>query len=136
MQQGSQLGLSVVMIVGTNRANAQGVLDALNRQSCADDLLEIAVFDCANSSVPVLQMPARFSGKYIHRPDLHFWRFARAQAAKVSSAPVVAFLENHCEHLQVMEYLLHSKTRREGSKLFQCVEAQIKHANISLFWPL
>ena len=36
------------MLVGTNRANAQGVLDALSRQSCADDLLEIVVFDCAD----------------------------------------------------------------------------------------
>lgn len=37
--------ISVVMIVGTNRLNAQGVLDALGRQSCPEDLLEIVVFD-------------------------------------------------------------------------------------------
>ena len=43
------------MLVGTNRANAQGVLDALSRQSCADDVLEIVVFDCANESVPALK---------------------------------------------------------------------------------
>ena len=97
MQQGSHPEISVVIIVGANRANAQGVLDALNRQSCADDLLEIAVFDCADASVPALQMPARFATKYIRRPGLHFWRVARAQAAKESSAPIVAFLEDHCE---------------------------------------
>jgi len=136
MLQPARPAIAVVMIVGTNRANAQGVLDALRRQSCADDLLEIVVFDCADASVPALQMPVRFCGKHIHRPGLHFWRVARAQAAKESSAPVVAFLENHCEPLQVMEYLLHSKPRREGWKLFQCVEAQTKHTNISLFWPL
>ena len=56
MQQGSHPELSVVMIVGTNRANAQGVLDALNRQSCADDFLEIVVFDCAADPVQALKI--------------------------------------------------------------------------------
>jgi hypothetical protein len=95
--QPARAAISEVMIVGTNRANAQGVLDALGRQSCPDDLLEIVVFDCADDSVPALQMPTRFTSKYPRRPDLHFWRVARAQAAKESSAPIVAFLEDHCE---------------------------------------
>jgi hypothetical protein len=97
MQQGSHQEPSVVMIVGTNRANAKGVLDALNPKSCVDDLLEIVVFDCADASVPALQMPARFASKYLRRPGLHFWRVARAQAAKESTAPIAAFLEDHCE---------------------------------------
>ena len=59
MQQGSHQELSVVMTVGTNRANAQGVLDALNQQSCADDLLEIVVFDCAEDSVQALNFSTR-----------------------------------------------------------------------------
>ena len=59
MQQGSQPELSVVMIVGTNRANAQGVLDALNQQSCADDLLEIVVFNCAADPVQALNFSTR-----------------------------------------------------------------------------
>jgi hypothetical protein len=45
MVQASRPAISVVMIVGTNRENAQGVLDALGRQSCVDDLLEIIVQD-------------------------------------------------------------------------------------------
>jgi hypothetical protein len=99
--------ISVVMIVGTNRTNAQGVLEALNRQSCSDDLLEIVVFDCAADSVPALIMPSRFASKSLRRPGLHFWRVARAQAAKESSAPIVAFLEDHCEpHATWAEQLL------------------------------
>ncbi len=99
--------ISVVMIVGTNRENAQGVLDALQSQSCADGLLEIVVFDCAEASVPALKMPGRFAAQYIRRPGLHFWRVARAQAAQQASAPVVAFLEDHCEpHATWAERLL------------------------------
>jgi glycosyltransferase involved in cell wall biosynthesis len=105
--QPSRPAISVVMLVGTNRANAQGVLDALGRQSCADDLLEIVVFDCADESVPALQIPGRFSGKYLRRPGLYFWRVARALAAKESTAPIVAFLEDHCEpHATWAERLL------------------------------
>ena len=97
MDQTIRPAISVVMIVGTNRENAQGVLDALSLQGCSDDLLEIVVFDCADASVPALQMPARFSAKYLRRPGLHYWQVARAQAARESTAPVVAFLEDHCE---------------------------------------
>lgn len=85
------------MVVGTNRVNAQGVLDSLSLQTCADNLLEVVVFDCAEESVPVLKMPTRFASKYLRRPGLHYWRVARALAAKESSAPIVAFLEDHCE---------------------------------------
>ena len=107
MRHGSRPEISVVMIVGTNRTNAQGVLDALDRQSCSDDLLEIVVFDCADTSVPNLVFPSRFASKYLRRPGLHFWRVARAQAAKESSAPIVAFLEDHCEpHANWAEQLL------------------------------
>ncbi|MEX0676784.1 MAG: glycosyltransferase, partial [Pirellulales bacterium] len=84
-----------------------GVLDALSRQSCSDNLLEIVVFDCAETCVPALQMPARFDLKYLRRPGLHYWRVARAQAAKESSASIVAFLEDHCEpHATWAERLL------------------------------
>lgn len=107
MLEGDRPAISVVMLVGTNRANAQDVLDTLGRQSCADDLLEIVVFDCADESVPALQMPGRFSGKYLRRPGLYFWRVARALAAQESTAPIVAFLEDHCEpHATWAERLL------------------------------
>jgi hypothetical protein len=107
MHASSRPAISVVMIVGTNRENAQGVLDALGRQSCPDDLLEIVAFDCAEASVPALEMPTRFASKYLRRPGLHFWRVARAQAARESSAPIVAFLEDHCEpHATWAERLL------------------------------
>jgi hypothetical protein len=107
MHASSRPTISVVMIVGTNRENAQGVLDALGRQSCPDDLLEIVAFDCAEASVPALEMPTRFASKYLRRPGLHFWRVARAQAARESSAPIVALLEDHCEpHATWAERLL------------------------------
>ena len=99
--------ISVAIIVGTNRENAQGVLDALKRQTCPDDLLEIVVFDSSETSVPALQMPERFSSKYLRRPGLQSWRAARAQAAKESTAPIVAYLEDHCEpHATWAERLL------------------------------
>ena len=107
MVKASRPAISVIMIVGTNRENAQGVLDALGRQSCADDLFEIVVFDSAESSVPALEMPTRLASKYLRRSGLHFWGVARAQAARESSAPIVAFLEDHCEpHATWAERLL------------------------------
>jgi hypothetical protein len=53
----SRPAISVIMLVGTNCANAQGVLDALSLQGCSDDLLEIVVFNGANQSVASLGMP-------------------------------------------------------------------------------
>ena len=113
MDQTIRPAISVVMIVGTNRENAQGVLDALSLQGCSDDLLEIVVFDCADASVTALQIPARFSAKYLRRPGLHYWQVARAQAAREATAPVVAFLEDHCEpHATWAERLL--ETHSDG----------------------
>jgi hypothetical protein len=43
------------MIVGTNRVNAQVVLDALARQTCPDAVVELVVFDCAALSNPALE---------------------------------------------------------------------------------
>jgi hypothetical protein len=86
----------------------------LDRQSYSDDLLEIMVFDFAADSVPALQMPSRFASKYLRSPVLHFWRVARTQAARESSAPIVAFHEDHCEpHATYAERLLeaHSEGR-------------------------
>ena len=85
MPEGARPAISVVMIVGTNRVNAQGVLDALSRRCCPDDLLEIVVFDCAAESEPSLKMPTRFTSKYLRRPSLHYWRVARALAAENST---------------------------------------------------
>jgi hypothetical protein len=114
MLQTNRAAISVVMIVGTNRVNAQGVLDALARQTCPDAVLELVVFDCAALSVPALETPPRFATKYIRKPGLYFWRVARAQAAGESTAPIVAFLEDHCEpHTDWAERLLeaHSDSR-------------------------
>lgn len=74
MVQGPRPAILAAMIVGTNRENAQGVLGALDRQSCAAELLEIIVFDGAETSVPVLEMPARFASKYFRRLGLHHLR--------------------------------------------------------------
>lgn len=59
MQQGSHPELSVIMFVGTNRLNAQGVLNALNQQSCADNLLEIVFLDSAADPVHSLNFSTR-----------------------------------------------------------------------------
>ena len=97
MESPSIPSLSVVMLVGACRRTAQRVLDALDRQTCADDALEIVVFDCAESTVPSLGMPSRFTSRELRHPGLHYWRVARARAARETTAPVVAFLEDHCE---------------------------------------
>jgi hypothetical protein len=89
--------LSVVMIAGTCRRSAQRVLDAIDRQTCTDDALEVVVFDCGDPSFEPLRMPSRFASKELREPGLHYWRVARARAARETSAPVVAFLEDHCE---------------------------------------
>jgi len=93
----SSLQLSVVMLVGRNRSNAQNVLRALEAQTCADHDLEIIVHDASDESVAPLVMPSRFASKYLRRPGLHFWRVARAVAAREAGGSVVAFLEDHCK---------------------------------------
>lgn len=91
-----KIQLSVVMLVDRNRANAQNVLRALERQTCADHELEIIIHDASAETVPPLDMPSRFASKYLRRPGIHYWRVARAIASREASGAIVAFLEDHC----------------------------------------
>lgn len=106
--------ISVVMIAGRCRSSAQKVLDALERQTCPDGALDITVFDCGDESLQPLRMPTRFPSKMLRHPGFHSWRVARARAARQTTAPVVAFVEDHCEpHPDWAERLINAHADRK-----------------------
>ena len=88
--------VSAVMLVDTSRENAQDVLDALARQDCHPDELEVVVYDMASDGAQPLRMPPGFRIHHIRRPWPQYWRVARARAARECSGDVIAFLEDHC----------------------------------------
>jgi hypothetical protein len=62
MFQNARPAISVVMIAGSNRTNAKGVLNSLDRQSCSDDFLQVVAFDCAHEVVPACRMHRSSTG--------------------------------------------------------------------------
>jgi hypothetical protein len=88
--------ISAVILVDTSRENAQDVLDALARQNCRPDELEVVVYDMAGDGALPLRMPSGFRVRHVKRPWPQYWRVARARAARETSGDVIAFLEDHC----------------------------------------
>lgn len=89
------LELSAVVVVGPCRRRAQRVVDALCHQT-AIDRMEVIVVDLAGPADPSLNIPAGINAQYIRRPDLDLWARARCVGLEVSTAPIVAFTEDHC----------------------------------------
>jgi hypothetical protein len=71
------------------------VLDALYAQTAAD-AIEIIVIDVAGAGVPDLATSDRAKTTYVKRPALASWACARVEGVRCASAPVVAFIEDHC----------------------------------------
>jgi glycosyltransferase involved in cell wall biosynthesis len=87
--------LSALTVTGACRRRAQRVLDALSAQTAADKI-EVIVIDLADSGMPDLIISDRVKVVYIRRPGLRSWARARIEGVRHASAPVVAFIEDHC----------------------------------------
>jgi hypothetical protein len=87
--------LSAIVVVGGCRTRSQRALDALGAQTAAGSI-EIIVFDLASPDTPRLVAPSNVSTIYRSYPESMFWSRARAAAVHDASAPVVAFIEDHC----------------------------------------
>lgn len=87
--------LSVVMVVGACRRRAQHALDRLCAQSPID-ALEIVVVDVAAPGVPRLSIPSGAPVAIVPAGGLDHWGKARRLGLERTSAPVVAFIEEHC----------------------------------------
>jgi len=86
--------LSAVLVVGSQRARAQRVLDALGAQTAATSI-EVVVVDLAPRGTPRLEPPS-LRIVYISRPDIDRWGAARTAGVRQASGPIVAFIEDHC----------------------------------------
>jgi hypothetical protein len=87
--------MSVVMVVGACRERAQHALDRLCAQTRID-LLEIVVVDLSVSPAPALSFPAGAPVTLVAAGGVDNWGEARRQGLERTSAPVIAFIEEHC----------------------------------------
>ena len=87
--------LSAVVVVGSVRERAQRVVDDLCRQTAADRT-EIVLVDLGDVALPELRTsgPARIVQRRCR--DTSTWGEARATGLRAATAPIVAFLEDHC----------------------------------------
>jgi len=88
--------MSVVLIVDAKRASGQRVLNALEKQTCSDSVIEIIVSDFSPAEVKPLNIPSRFKHTYLRFKTRPSWQEARTTAAKEASGSIVAFIEDHC----------------------------------------
>jgi hypothetical protein len=87
--------LTVILIVGACRVRAQRTLDAVCGQTVADRL-EIVVVDIGPADAEPLGRVAVAPVTYLARPEIELWADARAAGLRHATAPVVAFIEDHC----------------------------------------
>lgn len=95
MASGTAVELAVVMVVGDCRDRAQRALDALCAQS-ALNAMEIVVVDVAKRGAPPLVAPADAPVEIVSHPALESWGEARRAGFDRTSAPAIAFVEEHC----------------------------------------
>ena len=89
----SEPALTVAVLVGRLRHRAQRVVDCVAAQDVAGEL-EILVVDLEPDAEPVV-LPGAMRGRPIPLPGAPLSR-AKGEAARQASAPVVAYLEDHC----------------------------------------
>lgn len=86
--------LSVVLLAGRQRPRAERVLEALARQTLADPL-EVIVLDSTPDAGP-LRAPDGLAVRTVTAPPDAGYGEIRALGVSEASAPVIAFLEDHC----------------------------------------
>jgi hypothetical protein len=83
------------MVVGACRQRAQYALDRICAQTPIE-ALEIVVVDVAPPGVAPLSIPSGASVEIVPASGLDHWGKARRLGLERSSAPVIAFIEEHC----------------------------------------
>jgi hypothetical protein len=87
--------LSAILVAGPLRRRAGRVLQGLRRQTAASSV-EIIVLDLAPAGTPRLESDAS-SGLLVYRElPGRGWAEARYEGVLLATAPVVAFIEDHC----------------------------------------
>jgi hypothetical protein len=88
--------LCVIIVVGSLRCRGQRAVDAIRAQSIAERL-ELVVIDTADPLVhPDLVLTGVARLVQIRVPEGTLWGVCRSQALQHATAPVVAFIEDHC----------------------------------------
>ena len=88
--------LSAVVVVGTRRRRAQAAIDALVAQTIGDRM-EVVVVDTTDPiRHPDLVVPEAVRTIYLRFPAESGWGKCRHHGLKHATAPVVAFIEDHC----------------------------------------
>lgn len=87
--------IAAAIVVGNNRARAQEALDALYAQSMRDRM-EIVVVDLGQPEAASLETSSAVSTRYVRLGPTVSWGHGRAEAVRLATAPVVAFIEDHC----------------------------------------
>jgi hypothetical protein len=87
--------LGVVMVAGACRERVQHALERLCSQ-VPIDALQIVVVDVASRAVPKLSYPSGAPVTIIEAHGLERWGEARRLGLERISAPIVAFVEEHC----------------------------------------
>lgn len=88
--------VSVLVVVGAERARFDLLLKALAEQTIADEM-EVILIDIAPADALDFLLPSGLKVKILEHPGSFDWGAARAAAVRVASAPIVAFLEDHTE---------------------------------------
>jgi len=84
------------MVVGSRRRRAQVAIDALGSQTIADQM-ELVIVDTTDpTDHPDLAMPSRLRGTYLRFPAGSSWGKCRHHGLEHATAPLVAFIEDHC----------------------------------------
>lgn len=91
----SSPNLAAILVVGDSRERAQRSLESLYAQTIADTM-EIVVVDLKTRDVPELSVSSRTSTHYVTLGRDATWGQARAIAARLAAAPILAFIEDHC----------------------------------------
>jgi hypothetical protein len=87
--------LSAIVVVGNTRERAQLSLESLYTQTIADRM-ELIVIDLKTRDFPELSISSRIPTRYVTLGSEATWGHARARAVQMATAPIVAFIEDHC----------------------------------------
>lgn len=99
MNKISTVSVSAIVIVGSQRIRAQKAIDALCQQESAQRL-EIVIVDCEAANHLKLETRGAASIVYLTLDDQATWGQIRTYAVEQSSAPILAFLEEHTQAQQ------------------------------------
>ncbi len=84
------------MVIGSQRRRAQAAIDAMGAQSMVDRMELIIVDTTEPTHHADLAIPERMRSTYLRFPSGNSWGNCRHHGLKHATAPLVAFIEEHC----------------------------------------